>query len=91
MKKELKIKINLIEKKEEGETMKFIAKSKTVWGTIISLLPTLLPLFGVNFGVDETQLISNIYDALVTATGGLIALWGRFTADTKLTFNLKKD
>ncbi len=65
------------------ETKTFLA-SKTVWGVIAMALPALLPLFGVSFGVDDTTVVNDAADKVFQAVGALVALWGRFTATTKL-------
>lgn len=64
---------------------KFFLKSKTIIGILISALPTLLPALGFSFSVDDAQMVSTTVDAVVQAGGLLLALYGRFVSDTKIT------
>ena len=66
------------------ETKIFLA-SKTIWGVIIMALPALLPLAGVSFGVDDTTVVNEAADKIFQAAGALIAVWGRWSASTKLS------
>lgn len=59
---------------------KFFLKSKTILGVILSVLPTLLPALGINFGADDAQMINATLDSLVQAAGALLAVYGRFKA-----------
>ena len=70
------------------DTKIFLA-SKTVWGVIIMALPALLPLFGVSFGVDDTAVVNDAADQVFQAVGALIAVWGRWSASTKLSITGK--
>lgn len=70
------------------QTKNFL-KSKTIIGTLIVVLSMLLPLFGVEFSAAEattlTQKIGAVIDASSEVIGVLLILWGRITADSKLT------
>ena len=66
------------------DTKIFLA-SKTIWGVIIMALPALLPLAGVSFGVDDTTVVNDAADKVFQAAGALIAIWGRWSASTKLS------
>ncbi len=70
------------------ESKTFLA-SKTIWGVIIMALPALLPLFGVSFGVDDTAVVNDAADKVFQAAGALIAVWGRWSASTKLSITGK--
>jgi len=59
---------------------KFFLKSKTIWGVIVMALPALLPVLGISLGADDTALITATGDQVMTAIGGLIAVYGRFKA-----------
>ena len=73
--------------------MKFFLLSKTVWGLIIATAPGWLSIFGVDWSADDTavaeeagySLIDGL-EAAAVAVGSLIALWGRKTAKTPITF-----
>jgi hypothetical protein len=63
--------------------MKYWLKSKTIWGVIITMLPTLAPLVGI--GVDDLNLINQTGDNIIQIVGAIIAAYGRFTAKDQLT------
>jgi len=65
--------------------MKWFLKSKTVLGVILSVLPTLLPLFGVSFSVEDGQLLTASSDSLIQFAGAMLALYGRFKASDVVT------
>ncbi|KKN14834.1 hypothetical protein LCGC14_0992140 [marine sediment metagenome] len=73
-------------KKEEG-TMgnKWFVKSKTIIGIFLSILPTILPAFGVSFGADDVQLVNGFVDALIQLAGVSLAVYGRFVATQPIT------
>ena len=59
-------------------------ESKTVWGALIAILASLLQASGVDFDpAGPDQLAGNLV-ALSGAIGGLIALYGRMSADKRL-------
>lgn len=60
--------------------------SKTIWGTVIAVVPTLAPLIGISFSAEDAAMVSNSIDAIITAVGGLLAIYGRIKATTSLTF-----
>ena len=66
------------------DTKIFLA-SKTIWGVIIMALPALLPLAGISFGVDDTAVVNEMADKIFQAVGAVIAVWGRWSASTKLS------
>ena len=66
------------------DTKIFLA-SKTIWGVVIMALPVLLPLVGVSFGPDDTTVLNETADKVFQAVGALIAVWGRWSATTKLS------
>lgn len=50
---------------------KSIFRSKTFWGAVVAVLPTVLPAFGVDPGV---------VGQITTAAGAVLAVYGRATA-----------
>jgi hypothetical protein len=59
-------------------------QSKTVWGALIAILASLLQASGVDFdAAGQDQLADNLV-ALSGAIGGLIALYGRMSAEKRL-------
>ena len=60
---------------------KSVLKSKTVWGILIAILPTLLPLLGI-------PLPPAVADALIAA-GSSLGIYGRVTATERIRLGLK--
>ena len=63
--------------------------SKGVWGSALVVIVTLLTLLGKKGEADvieeQSGAISDSIIQLVTIGAGLLALWGRLTAKTKVT------
>lgn len=59
--------------------VKGILQSKTVWGATIAVLATLAQLLGYDLG--DTN---GLAEQLVAVIGGLLAIYGRITAVTKI-------
>ena len=59
--------------------MKKFWKSKTIWGVVISLLPTILQAAGVPLPLGE------VLSQVIIAAGGGLAVFGRIKAVDKLT------
>lgn len=64
---------------------KFVLKSKTVWGVILMVAPTLLGLVGVQFPEDMANDLDQIIVGAIEVIGMALALWGRWNATTSLT------
>ena len=62
---------------------KALYKSKTVAGSVLAVLPVLLPALGV--GSSDTVLIHEAIDALMTFSGAVLAIYGRYVADKKIS------
>ncbi|TPW29436.1 hypothetical protein FJU08_13955 [Martelella alba] len=58
--------------------------SKTVWGAMITILASLAKIGGVDVDAGIQTEILNSVMALVTAGGGLLALFGRISATKSL-------
>jgi hypothetical protein len=54
-------------------------KSKTLWGVLITLIPTILQIAGIPFSVGE------LLGELIVAAGGGLAVFGRIQATNRLT------
>ena len=67
--------------------MKWFLKSKTIWGVIISIIPTLLPAFGVSFSADDVALVSSFGDTVMQTVGAILAIYGRVKAKDTLTIS----
>ena len=59
--------------------VKGILQSKTVWGAAIAVLATLAQILGYDLG--DTN---GLAEQVVAVIGGLLAIYGRVTAVTKL-------
>jgi hypothetical protein len=58
--------------------------SKTVWGALIAIIASLLPAMGMQLDADaQGQLADNLV-SLAGAFGGLVAIYGRLTAEKRL-------
>jgi uncharacterized protein (TIGR02594 family) len=72
---------------------KWWAQSKTMWGTLITaaatVLPVLAPAFGVSLPADIIKTFGDqtvtVVQALAGLFGTVLAIYGRFKADTALT------
>lgn len=59
--------------------------SKTIWGAIIAILGTVLPVLGLNFTAADGQLLLSTIDELMTIGGALFAMYGRVVAKSKIS------
>ena len=57
--------------------MKNFLGSKTIWGTVFAVIPTLLGPF---VGAEDGALVTQSIDQIITGLGGLLAVYGRFVA-----------
>lgn len=64
---------------------KFLAKSKTIQGAVIMLIPIVMQLFDVQWTEDQTAEINEAISAIIGAAGAVWVVIGRFTADSKIT------
>jgi len=62
--------------------MKFWYQSKTVWGALIAIAASVLQVAGIELGSDVQADLAEIAVTLAGAAGGLLAIYGRITADT---------
>ena len=58
--------------------------SKTVWGALIAILASLLPGMGIELGAEARGQLADSLVSLAGAIGGLIAIYGRLTAEKRL-------
>jgi hypothetical protein len=59
-------------------------QSKTVWGALVAIFASLSQALGIEIDASgQTELAENLM-ALAGAVGGLIALYGRFSAEKKV-------
>jgi CDP-diglyceride synthetase len=66
------------------EEMKHWYLSKTVWGALIAIVASLLPAMGMELvGSIQGELADHLV-SLAGAVGGLLAIYGRLTAEKRL-------
>ena len=58
--------------------------SKTVWGALIAILASLLPAMGVELDAGTQARLADNLVSLAGAIGGLVAIYGRLTAEKRL-------
>lgn len=63
---------------------KWFLQSKTIWGIIVMLIPSLANLLGVSIPLEDVQSIRDgvlkIAEAAMTVSGAVLAVYGRFKA-----------
>lgn len=67
---------------------KSVLSSKTNWGVVLALLPTLFGMFGINVEEALVQDTGNFFSALWTLAFSGLALYGRWKAKVPLSFKL---
>lgn len=58
--------------------------SKTVWGGVVAILASCANLLGLEITAEEERGTADGLTALAAAAGGLMAIWGRISARTRL-------
>lgn len=58
--------------------------SKTVWGALIAILASILHAAGIDFDAAGQDMLADNLVTLAGAVGGLVALYGRMRAQTRL-------
>ncbi|MFB9951334.1 hypothetical protein ACFFP0_21005 [Rhizobium puerariae] len=61
--------------------MKEWYQSKTVWGALVAVGASLLQIAGIELGPDMQADLADIAVTLAGAAGGLLAIYGRISAD----------
>jgi hypothetical protein len=59
-------------------------QSKTVWGALVAIAAGLLQMLGVDLDADGQMQLADGLMAFAGAIGGLVALYGRLSADKKV-------
>lgn len=61
---------------------KNILESRTIWGVIVMALPVMLELLlGVEISDETAEGLQAHAESIITAIGGLLAIWGRLRAN----------
>jgi len=55
-------------------------QSKTLWGGVIMILPTVLAFLGVDLTTEETAQIGSVVESIVEAVGFIFVIIGRIGA-----------
>lgn len=58
--------------------------SKTVWGALIAIFASLVPAMGMELDAGTQGRLADDLVSLAGAIGGLIAIYGRLTADKRV-------
>ena len=58
--------------------------SKTVWGALVAIAASLLRGMGLELGPDAQSQLADDFVSLAGAIGGLIAIYGRLTAEKRV-------
>ena len=68
---------------------KWIGQSKTFWGGLIVMLPSLAPIFGFTINPDQIEMLSqsghDAIDGLSKVTGSLLFIYGLLKSSTVKT------
>jgi hypothetical protein len=68
---------------------KWIAKSMTLWGAVITAVPVIAPLIGVDISPDDVATIGDSGVSIINAgfgiVGAVMVIYGRLRATTKAT------
>lgn len=63
---------------------KYWYQSKTVWGALIAILASVMHAGGFELGSEAQNELADGIVALAGAVGGLLALYGRLSAEKRL-------
>ncbi len=64
---------------------KWFIASKTLLGVVATILPTLLPLFGIGLDPNDGVLFTDLADKIIMFAGAALAVYGRFVASGSLS------
>lgn len=59
-------------------------QSKAVWGGLIAVLAAVAGYFGYDVGAEDQQALTEGLIAIVGATGGVLAVYGRVKANSSI-------
>ena len=63
---------------------KYWYQSKTVWGSLIAIMASVLHAGGFELGSEAQNELADSIVALVGAVGGLLAIYGRLSAEKRV-------
>ena len=67
------------------EKFKSIFASKGMWGGIITVPVAIAMFFGLNVAEGDEASLAGYVTTIVTAVGGVLSLWGRWSATEQVT------
>ena len=59
---------------------KFILKSRTYWGLLLLVAPTLAPALGINYAALQLQELGAVATSVIEVVGAGLVIWGRWKA-----------
>jgi uncharacterized membrane protein len=59
-------------------------QSKTLWGALVTLVAAGFGLFGIDLADTEREALTEMMTSLGAAIGGLIAIFGRISARSRI-------
>ena len=59
-------------------------KSKTIWASLVTVLISVLGMFGVGGLEDQKETITELIMQIVAVSGGVLAVIGRISANSKI-------
>jgi len=59
-------------------------QSRTIWGALIALGSGIAALYGYHITPQDQQTLIELLSGITTSIGGLIALYGRFRATSRI-------
>lgn len=82
---EKEVKGNFMELENMGQlkASKSMLKSKSIWGGIMALIPS-LDLLLPHFGIIPVGVLPDLLNIVLGTAGSLLAIWGRVKADRKI-------
>lgn len=66
------------------EDVKHWYYSKTIWGALLAVASSALQIKGVQIGADDQATIVDSAVSIAGAVGGLLAVYGRLTANRQI-------
>ena len=63
---------------------KFALKSKAILGVLLALATGILPMLGIQFGADDSAMISGLWDKVLEVVFLGISVYGSFVRSTTL-------
>lgn len=59
-------------------------ESRAMWGGLVAVVSGVAAAYGYQLDPGEEKTLIDLLTAITASVGGLLALWGRFSATTKI-------